>query len=104
MCGRRDDAHQGDDALALKLIGAGLGRTGTLSLKIALEQLGIGPCYHMAEVLMDPSLGVSGVRAADGKADWNSIFEGFAATVDYPGCTFWRDLIQFYPSAKVLLQ
>lgn len=89
--------------MALKLIGAGLGRTGTLSLKLALEQLGHGPCYHMAEVLMDPSRGQSWVRAADGQADWHSIFEGFAATVDYPGCAFWRDLIQFYPSAKVLL-
>jgi len=89
--------------MALKLIGAGLGRTGTLSLKLALESLGVGPCYHMAEVLMDPSRGHSWVRAADGQPDWNSIFKGFAATVDYPGCTFWRDLVQFYPSAKVLL-
>jgi Sulfotransferase domain len=89
--------------MALKLIGAGLGRTGTLSLKLALEQLGFGPCYHMAEVLMDPSRGHSWVRAADGQADWNSIFDGFAATVDYPGCAFWRELTQFYPSAKVLL-
>jgi hypothetical protein len=95
--------QQGDPDMALKLIGAGLGRTGTLSLKLALEQLGIGPCYHMAEVLMDPSRGSAWVRAADGNPDWNSIFEGFAATVDYPGCAFWRDLIQFYPSAKVLL-
>jgi hypothetical protein len=87
----------------LKLIGAGLGRTGTLSLKLALEQLGIGPCYHMAELLMEPSRGAAWVRAADGHPDWNSIFDGFAATVDYPGCTFWRELIQFYPSAKVLL-
>jgi hypothetical protein len=89
--------------MALKLIGAGLGRTGTLSLKLALEQLGIGPCYHMAEVLMDPSRGAAWVHAADGNPDWNSIFEGFAATVDYPGCAYWRDLLQFYPSAKVLL-
>ena len=89
--------------MALTLIGAGLGRTGTLSLKLALQQLGIGPCYHMAELLMDPSRGPAWVRASDGHPDWNSIFEGFAATVDYPGCTFWRELIQFYPSAKVLL-
>jgi hypothetical protein len=89
--------------MALKVIGAGLGRTGTLSLKLALEQLGFGPCYHMTEVLMDPLRGPAWVRAADGHPDWNSIFEGFAATVDYPGCAFWRDLIQFYPSAKVLL-
>jgi hypothetical protein len=89
--------------VALNLIGAGLGRTGTLSLKLALEQLGIGPCYHMAELLMEPSRGAAWVHAADGHPDWDSIFDGFAATVDYPGCTFWRELSQFYPSAKVLL-
>ena len=89
--------------MALKVIGAGLGRTGTLSLKLALEQLGFGPCYHMTEVLMEPSRGPSWVRAADGQPDWKDIFKGFESTVDYPGCAFWRELIQFYPSAKVLL-
>jgi hypothetical protein len=91
------------DGMGLKLIGAGLGRTGTLSLKLALERLGFGPCYHMTEVLMDPSRGDSWVRAANGKPDWTAIFDGYLATVDYPGCTFWRELIEFYPSAKVLL-
>jgi hypothetical protein len=89
--------------MALKVIGAGLGRTGTLSLKLALEQLGFGPCYHMTEVLMDPSRGSAWVRAADGEADWDAIFAGFESTVDYPGCAFWRELTQFYPSAKILL-
>ncbi len=89
--------------MALKLIGAGLGRTGTLSLKLALERLGYGPCYHMAELLMDAARAPSWVRAADGQSDWESIFFGYAATVDYPGCTFWRELAEFYPSAKVLL-
>jgi Sulfotransferase domain len=89
--------------MGLKLIGTGLGRTGTLSLKLALERLGFGPCYHMTEVLMDPSRGDSWVRAAEGKPDWTAIFDGYLATVDYPGCTFWRELIEFYPSAKVLL-
>ncbi len=89
--------------MGLKLIGAGLGRTGTSSLKLALEQLGFGPCYHMTEVLMDPWRGDSWVRAADGKPDWTRIFEGYSSTVDYPGCTFWRELIKFYPSANVLL-
>lgn len=89
--------------MALKVIGAGLGRTGTLSLKLALEQLGFGPCYHMTEVLMDPSRGSAWVDAAEGQPDWNKIFAGFESTVDYPGCLFWRELISFYPSAKVLL-
>ena len=89
--------------MALKVIGVGLGRTGTLSLKLALEQLGFGPCYHMTEVLMDPSRGAGWVRAAEGQADWDAIFTGFESTVDYPGCGFWRELAQYYPTAKVLL-
>ena len=90
--------------MALKLIGAGLGRTGTLSLKVALEQLGYGPCYHMAEVLMQietaPGLWL---RASEGQPDWDRIFDGFAATVDYPACIFWKELAGYYPDAKVLL-
>jgi hypothetical protein len=89
--------------MALKVIGAGLGRTGTLSLKLALEQLGFGLCYHMTEVLMDPPRAAAWVRAAVGQPDWNAIFAGFESTVDYPGCAFWRELTQFYPSAQVLL-
>jgi hypothetical protein len=89
--------------MPLQVIGAGLGRTGTVSLKLALEQLGFGPCYHMTELLMHPDHAPGWVRAADGQPDWESIFCGYAATVDYPGCTFWRELAQLYPSAKVLL-
>lgn len=89
--------------MALKVIGAGLGRTGTLSLKLALEQLGFGPCYHMTEVLMEPARGAGWLRAAGGQPDWNAVFSEFASTVDYPGCVYWRELAQFYPSAKVLL-
>ena len=90
--------------MALKLIGAGLGRTGTLSLKVALEQLGYGPCYHMAEVLMqiDTAPGLW-IRAHEGQPDWDRIFKGFAATVDYPGGMFWKELAAYYPEAKVLL-
>ncbi len=89
--------------MPLKLIGAGLGRTGTLSLKLALEHLGFGPCYHMTEIFMHPEHAPGWVQAADGRADWESIFAGYASTVDYPGCTFWRELVQRYPTAKVLL-
>lgn len=89
--------------MPLKLIGAGLGRTGTVSLKLALEQLGYGPCYHMTELFMHMDHAAGWVRAADGHADWDSVFAGYAATVDYPGCTFWRELVQAYPTAKVLL-
>ena len=36
--------------MALSVIGAGFGRTGTMTSKMALEQLGLGPCHHMEEV------------------------------------------------------
>ncbi len=89
--------------MPLKLIGAGLGRTGTVSLKLALEQLGHGPCYHMTELFLHPEHAPQWVRAADGHPDWDGLLAGYGSTVDYPGCTFWRELTQFYPQAKVLL-
>jgi hypothetical protein len=89
--------------MALKVIGAGLGRTGTLSIKLALEQLGFGPCYHMVELFMNPAHAPLWLRAAEGDPDWATIFRGYGSTVDYPGCSFWRELMQFYPNAKVLL-
>ncbi len=87
----------------LKLIGAGYGRTGTLSLKLALEELGLTPCHHMAEVILHPESSADWSRAADGNGDWDKIYRNYAATVDFPGCTFWRELAAFYPDAKVLL-
>jgi hypothetical protein len=89
--------------MALKLIGAGLGRTGTLSLKFALEQIGFGPCYHMTEALLNPQAPGLWLRAANGNPDWEATFDGFAASVDFPGCSFWRELAEYYPDAKVLL-
>ncbi|HTW38535.1 MAG TPA: sulfotransferase [Steroidobacteraceae bacterium] len=89
--------------MGLKLIGAGLGRTGTLSIKLALEQLGLGPCYHMTEIFMNPSHAPLWLRAAENRADWEGLFGGYLSSVDYPGCTFWRELAEFYPDAKVLL-
>ncbi|HEU4618499.1 MAG TPA: sulfotransferase [Gammaproteobacteria bacterium] len=89
--------------MPLQIIGAGLGRTGTMSLKLALEQLGFRACYHMAEIIMEPRRSSEWVAAAAGRADWHRIFDGYAATVDYPSCRFWRELAEFYPSAKVVL-
>ncbi len=88
--------------MALKIVGTGLGRTGTLSMKHALEQLGFGPCHHMLEVFMHPESMPLWVAAAQGNADWDAIFKDFAAMVDYPGCRYWRELIAYYPDAKVL--
>lgn len=90
--------------MALKVIGAGLGRTGTLSLKFALEYLGFGPCHHMAEIFANAAdqlpkwLGV-----IDGQPDWDAVFDGFESAVDYPGCTYWRALADTYPDAKIIL-
>jgi hypothetical protein len=90
--------------MALKLVGAGLGRTGTNSLKLALEQLLGGPCYHMFELIAHPQQVPVWERAIRGeRVDWDSLFEGYAATVDWPGCAFWRDLAAANPEAPVLL-
>src|SRR6185312_3852289 len=87
----------------MKLIGAGLPRTGTLSQKIALEMLGLAPCYHMVNVLTDLDETARWRRAVDGDLSVTEIFEGFEATVDWPGSFFYPDLIDLYPDAKVLL-
>ena len=87
----------------MKLIGAGLPRTGTLSQKVALEILGFGPCYHMVNVLGDLSEAPKWRRAVEGHADWHEIFGEFEATVDWPGSYFYKELIELYPDAKVLL-
>jgi hypothetical protein len=90
--------------MSLKIIGAGFGRTGTLSLKLALEQLGLGPCYHMLEVQQTPARAGVWIDAANREpVDWDAAFEGFSATVDWPACRFWRELADHYPDAKVLL-
>jgi hypothetical protein len=90
--------------MTLSVIGAGFGRTGTLSLKLALEQLGFGPAYHMVEVLKNPEAPGYWESAADGKpVDWEKVFEGYRSTVDWPSATFYRQLADAYPQAKVVL-
>jgi hypothetical protein len=87
----------------MKLIGAGLPRTGTLSQKVGLEMLGLAPCYHMVNVLGNLDEAEHWRRALDGQAPWDEVFDGFQATVDWPGSFFYQDLIERYPEAKVLL-
>ena len=90
--------------MTLKVIGAGLGRTGTMSLKLALEQLGLGPCYHMSEVFSQARRSIPlWVEAVHGRADWNAIFEGFSSTTDYPAAAFWDEIAGHFPEAKVIL-
>ncbi|HEX6866130.1 MAG TPA: sulfotransferase, partial [Caulobacteraceae bacterium] len=87
--------------MTLSVIGAGLGRTGTLSLKLALEQLGLGPCYHMAEVFKLPRAPAQWIAAAEGHPDWEATFEGYRSTVDWPSAEFYKELAEAYPDARV---
>src|SRR4051794_21719223 len=90
-----------EDDMPLEVIGAGLGRTGTLSLKVALEQLGLGPCYHMTEVFAHPEH--VPLREAAGRGepvDRDALFRGYRATVDWPGCNFYRQPPGRYPHGK----
>lgn len=88
----------------VKVIGVGFGRTGTMSLKVALEQLGFGPCYHMFDVVQRPARARAWTDAAAGRpVEWDEVFAGYQATVDWPGAAFWRELVERYPEAKVLL-
>lgn len=88
----------------MKVIGAGFGRTGTMSLKAALEELGFGPCYHMFEVSERPEHILKWRDYTQGKSmDWKRLFEGFQSTVDWPACIYYRELMEVFPDAKVLL-
>lgn len=89
--------------MTLKVIGAGLGRTGTTSLKMALAQLGLGPCYYMSEILSTPQAIPLWLDAVAGQPDWERIFAGYQSTMDYPGCTLWREISDHYPDAKIIL-
>jgi Sulfotransferase domain len=90
--------------MTLQVIGAGLGRTATFSLKFALEHLGFGPCYHMSEVFAQGRRSVpQWLDVIQGRPDWESVFSGFQSTTDYPACTWWRELAAYYPKAKVIL-
>lgn len=90
--------------MALRVVGAGLGRTGTHSLKLALEQLLGAPCYHMTELFERPGDIAQWQHAVDGeRADWDAVFDGFAAAVDWPTAAFYDVLMDVYPDAVVLL-
>jgi len=95
--------------MALEVIGAGFGRTGTDSMRVALNELGF-PCYHMIEVLQNPQnkshldfwRNVANTPE-HAPHDWNAVFANYRAAVDNPACCVWRDLMAFYPGAKVIL-
>ncbi len=90
--------------MALKVVGAGFGRTGTLSLKNALETLGFGPCYHMFEVVERPDHIAMWHRLAfGGSIDWDLLLRDFQSGVDWPVARYWRELSEYYPDSKVIL-
>lgn len=90
--------------MALRVVGAGLGRTGTNSLKLALERLLGAACYHMMEVFAHPEhIPVWHAAARGQMPDWRTLFAGFGAAVDWPAAAFWPELSAAFPDALVLL-
>jgi len=91
--------------MKLRVVGAGLPRTGTASLAVALERLLGGPIYHMSVIPGHPfNLGEGWNRALAGEVpDWNHLFDGYVAAVDWPASIFWPELAEVYPDAPVLL-
>lgn len=89
--------------MSLKVIGTGLGRTGTYSLKLAIEQLGVGKCYHMVELFQQPERLKYFKKAEKGEeVNWNELFNGYKAAVDYPVARYYKQITEFYPEAKVI--
>nr|WP_321361200.1 sulfotransferase [uncultured Hyphomonas sp.] len=90
--------------MTLKAISAGFGRTGTMSLKLALEQIGFGPCHHMIEVIGNGEKQVPLWNdALAGKPDFDAIYQGYHSAVDWPSAAFWQQLADYYPDAKIIL-
>ncbi|MHB8681232.1 MAG: sulfotransferase family protein [Acidimicrobiales bacterium] len=90
--------------MSIKVVGAGVGRTGTHSLKVALERLVGGTCHHMIEVFVDPEQIASWTAAMEGRpVDWQALLARFDAIVDWPGASFWPELHAAFPEALVLL-
>ena len=90
--------------MTLKVIGAGFGRTGTLSLKEALEKLGYGPCHHMKEVFLNSEQSEYFYLASMGeKVDWDEVFKDYNSAVDWPAAAYYKELSDKYPNAKVIL-
>jgi len=88
--------------MGLKVVGSGLGRTGTKSMQTALNILGFGPCHHMVEVFTHPETMALWVRASKGEDVWDEIFKDYRSAVDYPTAAYWREIAAKYPDAKVL--
>ncbi len=90
--------------MSLRVVGAGVGRTGTHSLKEALETVLGGPCHHMVEVFAHPEQIPIWIDAIEGRpVDWAGLMKGYVAQVDWPGASFWPELLETNPDALVIL-
>jgi hypothetical protein len=88
----------------MQVIGAGVGRTGTYSLKLAINQLGFGPCHHMEEVIHNMPVHVPlWSAAAAGEPDWKRIYDDYKSAADWPTACFFRELVREFPSARFVL-
>src|SRR5918993_398322 len=90
----------------MRVIGAGFGRTGTTSLKAALEKLGFGPSYTLGEVFRNPehvSVWEAAADATGEEVDWEGFFAGFGVAVDWPACSFYEEFMEAFPETPVIL-
>lgn len=90
--------------MSIKVIGLGMGRTGTSSLKLALQKLGYGACYHMKDLINNPA-DVRYWKEIDryGETNWQSLFGNYQSAVDFPTIGYYKDILRAYPDAKVIL-
>lgn len=100
-----DAGHKRAAPVGLRVIGAGFGRTGTASLRAALEKLGFGPCLHGADFWGKRRYIRAWLAAArnPSEANWDALLADYRSTQDFPAAAFWRELAEHYPSAKVVL-
>jgi Sulfotransferase domain len=91
----------------MRVIGAGFGRTGTTSLKAALQELGFGPSYSLSEVFANPEhlrfWEAARRGPAGGRVDWEGFLAGYEVAVDWPACSFYEELMEAFPEAPVIL-
>ncbi|MGY8997079.1 MAG: sulfotransferase family protein [Alphaproteobacteria bacterium] len=89
--------------MTMRVVGAGVGRTGTNSQKLALEHLLGGTCHHMFEVKTPEHMAVWEAAAKGIMPDWQTFLADYTALVDWPGASFWPELSEAFPDALVLL-
>jgi hypothetical protein len=98
------ETWKGTPVMSLRVIGAGFGRTGTDSMREALNILGFGPCHHMVEVNgNDDQRRLWRALAKGAPPDWDRLFEGYASCLDWPSAYYWREISAHYPDARVIL-